>query len=310
MRTDRFRGWGLAVSAALGSLVGCAGDLDVAQETSQAIEGGWAESGSPAVGFLTGGSGGSCTAVLIAPSWAISTDHCQTGGPLTFYTGTSSADFVEHQVESYRTEYNTLTLLLHLAQPINTIEPVSLGASLPAPGTSCLAVGFGKYVDANGVATYGNKRAASEIVDSATPDMITVHMGSGIADHGDSGGPLLCNGFVDGICWGHEDGEWPQHSVELYTTIPVDWIQTQTGVPRCGLQSCASTGDTCGTVSDNCGGMLDCGTCGAGSQCSNNHCCPTGAQWNGNTCTRTLNCRPGWADCGGYCCRCTPTTCS
>ncbi len=68
----------------------------------------------------------------------------------------------------------------------------------------------------------------------------------------------------------------------------------------------------CGSISNGCGGQVSCGTCGGGTTCSSNHCCPTDTQWSDvtNSCSKhPLVCRPGWGDCGGYCCKCTRWTC-
>jgi hypothetical protein len=77
--------------------------------------------------------------------------------------------------------------------------------------------------------------------------------------------------------------------------------------------SCGA-GLTCGTVSDGCGGTVSCGSaCSAGNVCSSNHCCPTGDVWDDayQECDpKPLVCKPPLGDCGGYCCKCTGTTCS
>ncbi|WP_158626555.1 Ig-like domain-containing protein [Corallococcus interemptor] len=55
----------------------------------------------------------------------------------------------------------------------------------------------------------------------------------------------------------------------------------------CMPQSCAAQGKTCGTVSDGCGGTLECGTCGEGQSCSAANvcvCAPTTCAAQGRTC--------------------------
>lgn len=56
----------------------------------------------------------------------------------------------------------------------------------------------------------------------------------------------------------------------------------------CGTVTCASAGATCGTVADGCGGVLQCGGCGAGQFCSGGTCAACG--------TRT--CASAGAQCG------------
>lgn len=73
------------------------------------------------------------------------------------------------------------------------------------------------------------------------------------------------------------------------------------------------TGLVCGTLVDNCGRSVSCGTCDLGFQCSEHHCCPVGEQWDNivGVCTsHPRKCPPGFGDCGGYCCKCSPGTCS
>jgi hypothetical protein len=115
--------------------------------------------------------------------------------------------------------------LVHLGSPIETITPLELNSGpLPAAGTTCVAVGFGWYTDANGVTRSGTKRSATSIVETANSKWIRVVMGTGIADRGDSGGPLLCDNKIAGVTWKHTDGKWPQHIREYYTTLDIPWL--------------------------------------------------------------------------------------
>jgi hypothetical protein len=68
----------------------------------------------------------------------------------------------------------------------------------------------------------------------------------------------------------------------------------------------------CGTREDGCGGTMSCGTCEDGLTCSANHCCDAGKQWSDVTlscATKPVVCHLPKVDCGGYCCKCTGTTC-
>lgn len=74
----------------------------------------------------------------------------------------------------------------------------------------------------------------------------------------------------------------------------------------------------CGSMSDNCGGTIDCGTCGSGQTCNANACCaPTTCAALGATCGSISDGCGGTLDCGtcssGVCSGnscCTPTTCA
>jgi hypothetical protein len=54
------------------------------------------------------------------------------------------------------------------------------------------------------------------------------------------------------------------------------------------IRSCPVSWGLCGPVSNNCGGQVDCGACGAGLACSNSHCCPVGETYD----TNSNQCRP------------------
>lgn len=321
MRSIRF-----VVTSCLLAVAACNGDLAPVASTQPAIEQGKIDNGDPAVGYLTGlTAGGTCTAVLIDPNWIISAGHCrQHDEKLTFWTGSSAADLVPHDIVdgSYLYEPASWTLLMKLASPIYTINPVQLGRTLPSIGTSCRAVGFNLHDEPDGTLDGAvQKRDGWETV-TQLPDMaageqiIHVKMDDAIADHGDSGGPLICSGtFVDGLVYGHDPNlEWPNYNDEMYTIIPFDWLQRQTGgvLSSCTPRTCADQNGMCGTIADFCGGTLDCGGCGSNAVCAMNHCCatenydPTTGECGGGAVT----CPRGFVDCGGACCRCRKGTCS
>jgi hypothetical protein len=62
-----------------------------------------------------------------------------------------------------------------------------------------------------------------------------------------------------------ENGTYTEYEAVLSSTY---------GTSACQPLTCAAAGKTCGTMPDGCGGTLECGTCGAGSTCSNNVCEP------------------------------------
>jgi hypothetical protein len=143
---------------------------------------------------------------------------------MTFNTGTDASNFIGHPVDQQITHPTLDLLIAHLATPMpgNSTLPWSVGAP-PALGTVCTAVGYG-WFDINGVTTMGTKRSATEQVTSSSSSQVVVQMVTGIADHGDSGGPLLCGSQITAVVHNHTDGLWPQHVVENYTTIDPAWI--------------------------------------------------------------------------------------
>src|SRR5437762_3331414 len=83
-------------------------------ETPSPIQAGQAESGYPAVGYV--GEAG-CTGTLISPSVVLTAKHCLSTN-MWFNTGTSSADFVKHDVDKTISHPSKDLLLLHLSKPI------------------------------------------------------------------------------------------------------------------------------------------------------------------------------------------------
>jgi hypothetical protein len=109
--------------------------------------------------------------------------------------------------------------LIHLAAPITDIQPIPIAtSSAPSTGASCTAVGFGAY-GAGPVATSEAKRTGTEIVQAVAQTYVTVTSGTGLADEGDSGGPLICGGAIAATTSCHTDGAWPVHTTEYYGRV-------------------------------------------------------------------------------------------
>lgn len=122
-------------------------------------------------------------------------------------------------------------------------------------------MGYGTHT-ANGTDTVEAKRNGTEIVKTIVATAVEVSIGTALADHGDSGGPLICGGFVAGATSCHTDGDWPGHQLEYYARVDAaaTWITGQT--------QAWSTGPVDAGV--------DTGTDGSSAACSHNSCATGG----------------------------------
>src|SRR5262249_25649095 len=157
-----------------------------------------------------------CTATLIAPDIVLTAGHCaDMFHPIeAFYTGQgkettdraadpSTLGMVRHEVAAQVTypTYDSLNecphpmpdvALVRLSAPIRNIRPAKIGGP-PTQGASCRAVGFGVHNTGDGGTVRLAKRSAMSTVVLRRKVSFDVKVGSGIADSGDSGGPLFCD---------------------------------------------------------------------------------------------------------------------
>lgn len=214
-----------ALAVALLATLGC-GEVDdpgIQTETG-AINDGQVETGFPAIGYVKNNTG-ACTGTLISQSHVLTAAHCD-GEGIEFRTG-NVGDTGKVRKVSARIKHPTKDLeILQLAAPIDDIAPMRIdaGTKLPLVGATCTIVGYGKFHAPDGSYTLGTKRSATVKVSSSTNSFIEVVKGTGQADHGDSGGPVLCNGLIQGV-GSYPNGEWPNQVSVLYTTQEAAWIE-------------------------------------------------------------------------------------
>lgn len=234
------------------ALSGCGGDEAASEPpgvvAGEAIQGGKKDAQDPAVGLVWLRGGGFCSGTLIAPDVVLTAGHCVADPVESFDTGEGkgtatvgpepAGGFVKHKVidqiahPSYRSENRcpnpTFDVgLLRLAKPIAGATTLAIAKQPPADGATCRAVGYGVHDDGAGT-TVEQRRTASEKVLALAKSSIKVTAESGIVDHGDSGGPLLCGGHIVGTTSCGKDGVWPAHHEAYYARVDTidKWIES------------------------------------------------------------------------------------
>lgn len=122
--------------------------------------------------------------------------------------------------------------LILLDAPAEGLTPMKLGPA-PEVGARCETVGYGDHVDdwdaASPLALVKRKRSATNIVSQVESFELETTAVDGIADSGDSGGPLFCGGLLVATTAYHLDTDGPAHRKEWYmrTDAVEPWMRAQ-----------------------------------------------------------------------------------
>ncbi len=230
---------------------GCGAGDGAAGSDESSIQGGHIDSGDAAVGLVWFQGGGFCSGALIAPNVVLTAGHCVADPIDGFYTGAGKrvaavgedpASGMQRHAVAAQLAHPSYSAsggcpnqtydvgLIRLSQPLKGVKPLPLAATAPAYSTACNIIGYGVHNADSDAETFEQKREASVWVKSLGATWIDLLWKTGIADHGDSGGPLLCNGDIAAVTSCGDDGVYPDHREAYYARVDnIDkWIVATT----------------------------------------------------------------------------------
>lgn len=208
--------------------------------SNEELQGGTKDRRHPSVG-LVWTPGSVCTGTLVAADLVLTAAHCANQPVEGFYLGTGApfSDLSDPAFLDGRERHAVVAqlknpewtgdcgsqqhdvALLVLERPITHVRPSSL-ATAPAVGTECTAVGYGAHTYPNKSGT-GEKRAGTLVVTELQEARLAAEGVTAHTDVGDSGGPLLCGGYLVGTvsCGNSLQGKTTYARVDA----AIDWIR-------------------------------------------------------------------------------------
>ena len=256
--------------------------------------------------WTTVGTGGwGATGNMIADKWMLTAHHAVTVGgealtggdavvPSTLLVqnqnGTSSASgfrIYRHatlDVALVRLGSSILDEAGHIAT-----TPIFTGATSTLNDKPVYCQGYGvNSVSPTGNTGFGTLRSATFIVSESDPEGMLLFPNA-VGDYlapGDSGGPCFLNApggttpnaIVSTMSF--EDSDGPGFPAEDDQLVAADgfqsWAMTTINQDACDPGVVPLT---CGTATNAFGATVSCGTCAAGTTCSDDHCCAVGEVW-------------------------------
>ncbi|MEW5852464.1 MAG: trypsin-like serine protease [Myxococcota bacterium] len=212
--------------------------LDDDTEDEAALQGGRTTRAYRAVGLLMAESGSFCTGTLIRHDVVLTAAHCVDEPLDAFYIGhgraltdaeraTQGPGRALENMRAYAVveqvmhpDYEPMACgttpdlaLVRLLEPVGDVNPMAIASSEAAyPGRVCRAVGFGAHGKGSSKTSL-RKRSGKEVIVDVTETAVDVRAEDALADHGDSGGPLLCGRRIAGVTSCGPDGSWRTRSV-------------------------------------------------------------------------------------------------